>query len=333
MGPYAAKEALASAKIEGTQAALEEVFEAERRSVERYREVLTVQNYLRALRFGLREVRSGGGLSFELLSQVQEMLVGSTAAEAGQLRSGPVWLGSPTERPETAVFVPPTGQALRDSIADLESFVTSPPPLPPLVRAALLHYQFLTIHPFRDGNGRTGRLFTLLFLAAENRLPVPLLYISPYFERRRRDYYDGLQAVRERGEIQQWCQFFMAAVEAQANDGVNRARRLLALRERYRAELLGSRNRAVEIVELLFENPVLTTATIRDQLQVTTQGALNLIRSIEARGWLTRIGTLGRGGAMVWRAEEIFHTIRDDAPDRDATTMYPPSFGVLATAR
>jgi Fic family protein len=80
--------------------------------------------------------------------------------------------------------------------------------VPSLIRACLLHYQFLTIHPFLDGNGRTGRLLVLLFLAVEGRLPVPLLYISPYFERRRREYYARLQAVRKNGEIQQWCQFF-----------------------------------------------------------------------------------------------------------------------------
>ena len=175
-----------------------------------------------------------------------------------------------------------------------------------------MHYQFLTVHPFLDGNGRAGRLLVLLFLAAESRLPVPLLYLSPFFEARRREYYDRLQAVRERGELQAWIQFFLTAVEAQANDGVDRAARLLDLRERYRTELAGSRNRASEVVELLFENPVITAAIVRDALQVSNQGALNLIRSLQARNWLVRLANVGRGGARMWLAVDVYNSIEDD---------------------
>lgn len=314
MGPYAYKEALASARIEGTQADLGDVFQAARRGAGRDSDVLTVQNYLRALELGLEQVNEDGALNLTTLLKVHEVL---TADEHGAgVRQRPVWLGSPTDRPETAVFVPPVGHSLTRSLEDWQAYLDSPPPVPPLVRAALLHYQFLTIHPFLDGNGRTGRLMVLLFLAAEGRLPVPLLYISPFFERRRREYYDRLQAVRERGAIQAWCQFFLYAIEAQANDGVARARSILELRERYRSSLAGSRNRSPEVVEMLFENPVLSSTVVREQLEVTTQGALNLIRSLEARGWLTQIGTSGRGGAVWWMAPEIFDVMSGEiAPE------------------
>jgi Fic family protein len=311
MGPYAFKEALASSRIEGTQADLEGVFQADRQGSQRDPDVQTVQHYRSALNIGLDRIKAEGCLTFGIVKRVHAVLLPDTDA-SGNVRSRPVWLGSPTDRPETAAFVPPIGSALNESLGDWQRYLADPPPLPALIRAALLHYQFLTIHPFIDGNGRTGRLLVLLFLAAEGRLPVPLLYISPYFERRRREYYDRLQAVREAGRIQQWCQFFLAAVEAQANDGASRARMIFHLREKYRLELVGSRNRSLEVVEMLFANPILTTAAVRDNLDVTTQGALNLIRSLEARGWLQQLGSTGRSGATLWMAQEIFRTMSED---------------------
>ncbi len=314
MRPYATKEALASARIEGTQADLREVFEAEARPSAhvRYPEVLTVSRYLRALEEGLELVAASGVLTFDVVLSVHRTLLGPDLPGAGKLRDVAVWLGSPTDRPESAVFVPPIGRSMSVALEDWIDYLSSPPDLPPLIRAALLHYYFLTVHPFVDGNGRVGRLLVLLFLATEGRLPVPLLYLSSFFENRRRDYYDRLQAVRTRGEIQAWIQFFLTAVEAQANDGVDRAKRLLDLREQYRAELAGSRNRSSEVVELLFENPVITTALVRDTLQVTNQGALNLIRSLQARDWLVPIGTMGRGGARLWLATDVYGSIEED---------------------
>lgn len=321
MGPYAFKEALASARIEGTHADLEGVFQAARRGIDRDPEVLTVQNYRRALQMGLERITEERALSLDIVKEVHAVLLAEPQA-AGAIRERPVWLGSPTDRLETAVFVPPIGSSLIGALSDWEDYLLSPPLVPVLIRTALLHYQFLTIHPFIDGNGRTGRLLVLLLLAAEGRLPVPLLYISPFFERRRREYYDRLQAVRENGEIQEWCQFFLRAVEAQANDGVARARNIFQLREQYRADLAGSRSRSSEVVEMLFENPMLTTTVVKDQLDVSTQGALNLIRGLEARGWLRQLGTAGRGGASIWVAPAIFDTMADDLPEQDTFNVH-----------
>ena len=313
MRPYAVKEALASARIEGTQADLDEVFQAEAKpTVARHFEVATVSNYLRALEEGLESVHGGDGVTFAIVAMAHRTLLGRTHLDAGEVRSKPVWLGSPTDRPHNARFVPPVGSVITELLDDWEEYLATPPPLPTLIRAALLHYQFLTIHPFRDGNGRAGRLFVLLFLSAEGRLPVPLLYLSPFFERKRQEYYDRLQAVRDAEELQQWLQFFLTAVEAQANDGVDRVETLLNLRERYRQELAGTRNRSSEVVELLFENPVVSASVVRDSLGVTTQGALNLVRSLEARGWLEEFGTAGRGGGRLWIAAEIYRTLATD---------------------
>jgi len=314
MRPYAVREALASARIEGTQASLTQVFQAQAAQSSTHAEVEEVAAHINALERGLE--LAAHRLDAPLLLRVHSMLMKDVhGKEPGRRRSAPVWLGSPTARPETATFVPPIGQSLEKALVDWEDFLLSPPRMPVLIRAALLHYQLLTIHPFLDGNGRVGRMFVLLFLRHENRVSVPLLYVSPYFAARRREYYDRLQAVRERGEIQQWLQFFLTAVAAQAEDGVLRARRLLDLREQYRAELSGSRSRATDVVETLFTNPVITTTLIREILNITSQGALNLIRSLESRGWLSPIGTTGRGGAKLWMANQVFSIISgDDTP-------------------
>lgn len=310
--PYAYKEALASARIEGTQADIEGVLQAERGPIAGNAAVELVTRHLPALEQGLEFVRSGQPPTFKVLREVHRVLLDPQSTRVTGLRIDPVWLGSPTDRPESATFVPPVGEALRRGLEDWDRFVEDPPPLPGLIRAALLHYQLLTVHPFVDGNGRVGRMMVLLFLVADGRLTVPLLYLSPYFEGRRREYYDRLQAVREKGEIQEWLQFFLTAVEAQASDGVRRAGRLLALREKYRLELMTARNRSVGVVDLMFENPVVTTATVRERLKTSTQGALNLIRSLEDRGWLAQIGTAGRGAATIWMAREVYEAMFEE---------------------
>ena len=315
--PYAMKEALASSRIEGTQTDLRSAFQEEAKpsSEHRHFDDREVVRYLSALRRGLEGIEKHGSLGLDVVFETHAQLMSHRLEEAGSVRTQPVWLGSPTNRPETAEFVPPVGPAIEDALDDWAKYVVNPPPLPPLVRAALLHYQFLTIHPFLDGNGRAGRLLVLLFLAAERRLPVPLLYLSPYFEHHRMQYYDRLQAVREKGNLQQWLQFFCTAVERQANDGVQRAKGLLALRERYRAELAGSRNRSGEVVELLFHNPVVYASLVRNTLKISNQGALNLIRGLQRRGWVHEYATTGRGGAKLWIAHEIFEAIAQPIVD------------------
>lgn len=172
-----------------------------------------------------------------------------------------------------------------------------------------MHYQFETIHPFLDGNDRIERLMIGLLLQHEGRITRPLLYLSGYLERHRREYHERLQAVRERGEIQQWRQFFLTAVRRQAADGVDRAGKLVRIRERYVTEASHSRSRIGELVTLLFANPFVTVGRVEKSLSITNQGARNLIHDAENRGWLHPSGVSGRGGRRYWVAEEIFTTI------------------------
>jgi Fic family protein len=321
--PYVTREALASSRIEGTQASLSDVFRAVASGGSAPESsVREVENYIRAMERGL-ELLAHYPMSLRVIRMIHETLmqdVRGRERRPGELRVTPVWIGSPTDTPDNATFVPPLPDEMQKALRDWELFANDSPKIPLLVQCALLHYQFETIHPFLDGNGRVGRLLIVFFLVQHGRLPAPLLYISAYLEEHRREYYDRLQAVRERGELQEWIQFFLTAVAAQAEDAVNRAEQLVDLRERYRAALAGSRSRATEVVELMIENPILSSLVLQDRLQITNQGALNLIRQLERRGWIRRLGKFGRGGRTHWLAEEAFMVLnRDRAEGRSAS--------------
>jgi Fic family protein len=307
--PYVTREALASSRIEGTQASLSEVFKAVASGGSSPDTgVREVENYIQAMETGLRLLETLP-ISNRVLRTIHETLlqdVRGRERRPGEFRDTPVWIGSPTDTPENATYVPPLSDEMQGAMADWERFANESPRMPMLVRCALLHYQFETIHPFLDGNGRLGRLLIVFFLLQQGRLPAPLLYLSSYLEDHRPEYYARLQAVREQGELQEWIQFFLTAVAAQAEDAVTRAEQLVDLRERYRVEVSGTRSRAGEVVDLVMENPVITSSTIQQRLGVTNQGARNLIQQLEHRGLIEALGRFGRGGRQFWVAPEVF---------------------------
>lgn len=183
--------------------------------------------------------------------------------------------------------------------------------LPLLIRCALLHYQFETIHPFLDGNGRLGRLFIVLYLVQHHRLPAALLYLSNYFEARKDEYYDRLQRIRERGEVDKWFDFFLRGVALQSADAVYRAELLADLRERYRSYLKGSRSRATEVVDLLFANPIMTVRHVQQTLGVSQPGASNLLRQLTDHGIVREVGSRV-GDRHRWFADEILEVLDPD---------------------
>lgn len=310
--PYQRREAVASSRIEGTEASLSDVLQAEA-AVEPTEsdDIAEVFNYQRALNEGIKLLDSLP-ISTRLIREVHAVLLSGVRGQEkrpGELRTSPVWIGSPTDSPDTATFVPPLPELLGGHLRDWENFVHEESKLPVLVRCALMHYQFETIHPFLDGNGRIGRLLITLLLMEQKVLELPLLYVSAYMEDNRQEYYSRLQAVRERGEIQEWLQFFLTAVYHQATDAEERAGKLVELRESYRFTFAGTKSRAVEVVDLLFSNPFVTVKRVETALGVTNQGARNLITSIEEKGLVRKIGSIGRGGRIFWLAEEIYQIV------------------------
>lgn len=182
------------------------------------------------------------------------------------------------------------------------------PQLPLLIRCALLHYQFETIHPFLDGNGRLGRLFIILYLADQGHLPSPLLYLSSYLDQRKSEYYDRLQHVRERGETDAWLDFFLQGIAVQAKDAVTRTEVLADLREEYRIALKGNRSRAAEVVDLLFGNPIMTVRYVQDQLGISQPGAANLLRVLTQHTIVREVGA-GPGVRHRWFADGILRVL------------------------
>ena len=182
----------------------------------------------------------------------------------------------------------------------------------PLAQAALVHYRFETIHPFLDGNGRLGRLLIVFFLVVRDRLPEPLLYLSPYFEARRLEYYDSLQSVRERGDLDRWLALFLDGVCTQATDAVTRAERLTDLREQYRATVQDlTRGVANQLAGIALEQPVLTSRVVEARLGVSRPAALKALRQLADLGILTEISG-GPRGQLRWRAEEVLSVLTDE---------------------
>ena len=313
VGPYLTREALASSRIEGTEASLSDVLQAEASGVAtRNENVAEVERYVEATRFAVQAAHALP-LSSRLVRDIHAVLMRGVRGQEklpGQFRQTPVWVGG--ANPDVALYVPPLPEHLSELLTDWESYLNETPTAPTLIRCGLMHYQFETIHPFLDGNGRMGRLIIGLLLMQEGRLSTPLLYLSGYLESHRREYYDRLQAVRETGDIEGWLQFFLTAIAQQANDAVDRARRLVALREQYRAETAQARSSIGGLVDLMFTNPFLTVARVVSSSGLTNQGARNLIHDAVRRGWIENVGSWGRGGKNYWVAQAVLDII--DAP-------------------
>jgi Fic family protein len=321
LGPYITREAVASSRIEGTETSLSEVLQAEAGDgANSSEETAEVDRYVRATQLGVKLIKEIP-LTQRLVKQIHAVLLSGVRGEEklpGEFRRSPVWVGSTTASPDNAIFVPPLHSEVPGLFADWEKFVNEPNKLPVLIRCGLMHYQFETIHPFLDGNGRIGRLLVNLMLIDLGKLDTPILYLSGYLEANRREYYDRLQAVRERAEIQEWLQFFLAAVKNQADDAVTRAGALVALRELYRREATGARSSLPALVELIFRNPYVTVSNVEKATGLTNQASRNLIREAERRGWLKELGTHGRGGRTYWYAHAVFNIIESAGMNAEA---------------
>jgi len=230
---YVRKEALLSSQIEGTQSSLSDLllFESDEAPGVPLDDVQEVSNYVAAMNFGLERLRDEMPLSNRLIREIHEVLLakgrGSTK-QPGEFRRSQNWIGG--SRPGNATYVPPPHDMLEDCMGDLEAFIHSEEvDLPFLIKAALVHVQFESIHPFLDGNGRLGRLLITFLLCMEGALKEPILYLSLYFKKHRQYYYELLQRVREKGDWEAWLEFFLEGVEETSNQAADTAKQILEL--------------------------------------------------------------------------------------------------------
>jgi Fic family protein len=288
MRPFVRREAVLSSKIEGTEATLGELLAAEagavvERSPEDLREV---GNYVAALEHGISRLKKLP-ICVRLVRELHEKLmtgVRGHRATPGRFRTTQNWIGRPGSTLATASFIPPPPGEVEPCLAAWEKFLHESD-LPPLVTTALAHYQFEAIHPFLDGNGRVGRLLVTLFLIERKILPTPLLYLSAFFEASRRDYYDSLRGVSERGAWQEWLEYFLLGIARMSEDALSRATRINDIVAQWQRKLAGeATNTPMRMVEVLAANPFVTTTGAARQLGVAFTTAQRAIERLERRG-------------------------------------------------
>jgi len=315
MRPFARREAVLSSKIEGTQATLGELLAAEagivvERSPDDLREV---GNYVVALEHGMARLKQLP-ISIRLIKELHEKLMTGVRghhAKRGEFRKIQNWIGQPGCTPETASFVPPPPDDVEPCLAAWERFLHESD-LPPLIVIALAHYQFEAIHPFLDGNGRVGRLLITIFLMERRILPAPLLYLSAFFEASRRDYYDGLRGVTERGAWQDWIEYFLLGVARMSEDAVNRAGRINSKLAEWQKSVAGeSTKNPLRMVELLAANPFLTAKGSVEKLGIAFTTAQRAIERLERLGIVQQAGTAKRD--RVYCATELLNILEEPA--------------------
>ena len=294
---YVRREAVLSSQIEGTQASLMDLLEWEALKVrsERKVDITEISNYIGALRFGLRRVRSLP-LSLRLIREIHEHLMrnargGEATKTPGLFRKSQNWVGGPS--PATARYVPPPVPAMHAALDEFEKALHATPTYPLLISVGLAHAQFETIHPFLDGNGRMGRLLITFLLCEYGMLTEPLLYLSVFFKEHRDEYYRRLQAVRDDGDWEGWLSFFLEGVATVASEATQTAREIVSLRETLREHVSETFGRGTgsghRLLDALFRFPVLSVKTVEKLAELSQPAAAALVATMQSRGILREV--------------------------------------------
>ena len=306
---YIRKEALLSSQIEGTQSSLSDLllFEAEEAPGVPIDDTREVSNYVAAMDHGLRRLREDFPLSLRLIREIHAILLAKGRGQdkdPGEFRRSQNWIGG--TRPGNAVFVPPPPHAVMACLGELETFIhASAPDLPLLVKAALVHVQFETIHPFLDGKGRLGRLLITFLLCERGVLREPLLYLSLFFKQNRTAYYAHLQAVREYGAWEVWLEFFLRGVTETARQGIQTAQSLLRLfgNDRARVEQLGRpAATALRLHQFLQRRALTTIQDASRHLGLSQPTVTSALAHLQALGIVRETTGRQRGRVFVYGA-------------------------------
>jgi Fic family protein len=290
--PALRREARSTSALEGTYATLEEVLEADYvEEANRSAEVREVLNYVRAAEQALKLVQSKP-ICLNVIAQLQAILVDKTRGDSwdkGRLRESNVYIGERSKGIEASRFVPPPfGDHLIAGVSDWEKWIHAEDDYPLLIKIAMAHYQFETLHPFSDGNGRLGRLIVTLQLVTEGALTYPLLNLSPWLELRKDEYKDLLLGISKTGDFDPWIRFFCQAVHHQAEDGVGRIEELLAFQAELRSELAAQQARGVvnAVADSLLGYPIITIPEAAELTGVTYPPAKKAIQALIKLGAL-----------------------------------------------
>jgi Fic family protein len=299
---FVRKEAVLSSQIEGTQSSLADLllYEIDEQPGVPVEDAREVSRCVAALERGLESLRDGLPLCTRLVCEMHKVLLtrpGGPGRTPGEVRRTQVWIGG--TRPGNAAFVPPPADAVPDCLASLERFLNDhPEPVPPLIKAALVHVQFETIHPFLDGNGRIGRLLIVLQLVADGVLREPMLYPSLFFKTHRALYYELLNEVRLRGDWERWLDFFAEGIETSASQAVATANAMLALVNADRDRIAGlgrAAASALEVHQALQRQPIATSAALVKATKLTPATVNKSLAHLERIGIVGEVTNRRRG--------------------------------------
>jgi Fic family protein len=305
---FVRKEAVLSSQIEGTQSSLADLllYEIDEQPGVPVDDAHEVSRCVAALERGLKRLRGGLPLCTRLLCEMHKVLLTHPRGRGktpGEVRRSQVWIGG--TRPGNAVFVPPPADAVPGALAALERFVNDEPePVPPLIKAALVHVQFETIHPFLDGNGRIGRLLIVLQLVADGVLREPMLYPSLFFKTHRALYYELLNEVRLRGDWERWLDFFAEGIEASATQAVATANALLALVNKDRDRIAGlgrAAASALDVHQALQRQPIASSATLVKATRLTPATVNKSLAHLQRIGIVAELTNRRRGRVFSYR--------------------------------
>ncbi|KAA6347954.1 Adenosine monophosphate-protein transferase SoFic [termite gut metagenome] len=303
---HIAKEATQSSKIEGTQTNMEEAFlnEVDIAS-DRRDDWEEVQNYILAMNEAVQLLHTLP-FSARLIKQTHKVLLQGVRGQhkqPGEFRRSQNWIGGATIN--DAIFVPPVHTSVADYISDLEKFANNDEfDIPDLIKVALIHYQFETVHPFLDGNGRVGRLLIALYLVSKGILKQPILYLSDFFEKNRMYYYDNLMRVRTHNDMNQWLKFFLSGVIETAKKGVETFNAILLLQKYVDSALekMGKRSSDARLVmHHLYKKPIISVTTVTTIIGKTQQTAYTLVSDLEEAKILKEITGLQRNKLYVFQ--------------------------------
>jgi len=300
------KEATTSSKIEGTKTNIEDVLiKEEDISPEKRDDWNEVQNYINAIKFSISELEKLP-ISNRLIRNTHKVLLRGVRGEKkdpGEFRNSQNWIGATLK---DAIYIPPHQSEVLDLMTDLESFLNDQKILTPhLIRIAIAHYQFETIHPFLDGNGRIGRLLITLYLVSNGILNKPSLYLSDFFEKNRNNYFDNLMIARTRDNLSQWIKFFLVGIIETASSSINVFKKIIILREKIeigKISKMGSKaKKGLILIKSLYQNPIIDSNSICDLLDIAPSTANRLILDFQKEEILEELTGFKRNRKFIFR--------------------------------